>query len=142
MRIPYGFNLTSIGTLEIKENEAEIVRLIFDYYLAGASLGKVVDMLYKKQILSPTGRQNGLVRRLTMFSLIPSTFPLSASSLSQMCNLKNPPAVMSTMTRQARPADQPAMFHLPCSKYNCRCFLSEARLHHFVQLLSCFSSLP
>lgn len=56
MRIPYGFNLTSIGTLEIKENEAEIVRLIFDYYLAGASLGKVVDMLYKKQILSPTGK--------------------------------------------------------------------------------------
>lgn len=56
MRIPYGFNLTSIGTLEIKENEAEIVRLIFDYYLAGASLGKVVDMLYKKQIPSPTGK--------------------------------------------------------------------------------------
>ena len=55
MRIPYGFNLTSIGTLEIKENEAEIVRLIFDYYLAGASLGKVVDMLYKKQIPSPAG---------------------------------------------------------------------------------------
>lgn len=44
------------GTLEIKENEAEIVRLIFDYYLAGASLGKVVDMLYKKQIPSPTGK--------------------------------------------------------------------------------------
>ena len=56
MRIPYGFNLTSIGTLEIKESEAEIVRLIFDYYLAGASLGKVVDMLYKKQIPSPTGK--------------------------------------------------------------------------------------
>ena len=56
MRIPYGFNFTSIGTLAIKENEAEIVRLIFDYYLAGASLGKVVDMLYKKQILSPTGK--------------------------------------------------------------------------------------
>lgn len=56
MRIPYGFNLTSIGTLEIKENEAEIVRLIFDYYLAGASLGKVVDLLYKRQIPSPTGK--------------------------------------------------------------------------------------
>lgn len=56
MRISYGFNLTSIGTLELKENEAEIVRLIFDYYLAGASLGKVVDMLYKKQIPSPTGK--------------------------------------------------------------------------------------
>ena len=30
--------------------------MIFGYYLAGASLGKVVDMLYKKQIPSPTGK--------------------------------------------------------------------------------------
>lgn len=56
MRIPYGFKLTSIGTLEINENEAETVRMIFDYYLAGTSLGKVVDMLFKKHIHSPTGK--------------------------------------------------------------------------------------
>lgn len=56
MRIPYGFDLTSIGSLAINENEAETVRMIFDYYLAGASLGKVVDLLFKKQILSPTGK--------------------------------------------------------------------------------------
>lgn len=56
MRIPYGFDLTPIGTLEIKRDEAEAVHMIFDYYLAGASLGKVVDMLYKKQIPSPTGK--------------------------------------------------------------------------------------
>lgn len=56
MRIPYGFNLTSLGTLEIKETEAETVRMIFDYYLAGASLGKVVALLYKKQSPSPTGK--------------------------------------------------------------------------------------
>lgn len=56
MRIPYGFDLTSIGSLAINENEAETVRMIFGYYLAGASLGKVVDMLYKKQIPSPTGK--------------------------------------------------------------------------------------
>ena len=56
MRIPYGFDLTSIGTLVINENEAETVRMIFDYYLAGASLGKVVDMRFKKQIPSPTGK--------------------------------------------------------------------------------------
>lgn len=56
MRIPYGFDLTSIGSLAINENEAETVRMIFDYYLAGASLGKVVDMLFKNQILSPTGK--------------------------------------------------------------------------------------
>jgi Recombinase. len=31
--------------------------MIFDYYLAGASLGKMVDMLYAKQIPSPTGKE-------------------------------------------------------------------------------------
>lgn len=56
MRIPYGFNLTETGALEISENEAEVVQMIFDYYLAGASLGKVTDMLYAKQISSPTGK--------------------------------------------------------------------------------------
>lgn len=48
MKIPYAFHLTSIGSLEIIENEAEVVQMIFNYYLAGASLGKVVDMLYAK----------------------------------------------------------------------------------------------
>ena len=54
MRLPYAFRLTSAGTFEITENEAEVVQMIFDYYLAGASLGKVVAMLYAKQISSPT----------------------------------------------------------------------------------------
>ena len=56
MRIPYGFNLTETGSLEVDESTAEVVQMIFDYYLAGASLGKVVDMLYTKKIPSPTGR--------------------------------------------------------------------------------------
>ena len=56
MRIPYGFNLVNNGVLEVKEKEAINIRMIFDYYLAGASLGKVVDMLYAKQIPSPTGK--------------------------------------------------------------------------------------
>lgn len=56
MRIPYGFTFTSNGTLEINENEASIVCMIFDFYMAGASLGKVVDMLHTKQITSPTGK--------------------------------------------------------------------------------------
>ena len=56
MRIPYGFTLTSSGTLEINRSEANIVAMIFDFYMAGASLGKVVDMLHSKQISSPTGK--------------------------------------------------------------------------------------
>ena len=38
MRIPYGFTLTSSGTLEINRSEANVVRMIFDFYMAGASL--------------------------------------------------------------------------------------------------------
>ena len=54
MRIPYGFELISDGTLEVNKDEANIVSMIFDFYMAGASLGKVVDMLHSKQISSPT----------------------------------------------------------------------------------------
>ncbi len=56
MRIPYGFSLTDTGTLEINEDSADVVRKIFAYYLAGASLGKVADMLYAQQVPSPTGK--------------------------------------------------------------------------------------
>ena len=56
MRIPYGFELISDGTLEVNKDEANIVSMIFDFYMAGASLGKVVDMLHSKQISSPTGK--------------------------------------------------------------------------------------
>ena len=34
MRIPYGFTLTSSGTLEINRSEANVVRMIFDFYMA------------------------------------------------------------------------------------------------------------
>ena len=56
MRIPYGFVLISGGTLRVNEYEANIVSMIFEFYMAGASLGKVVDMLHAKQISSPTGK--------------------------------------------------------------------------------------
>ena len=56
MRIPYCFTLVSGGMLEINRGETDIVRMIFDYYMAGASLGKVVDMLQAKQAPSPTGK--------------------------------------------------------------------------------------
>lgn len=56
MRIAYGFILVSSGMLEVNRSETDVVRMIFYYYMAGASLGKVVDMLYVKQIPSPTGK--------------------------------------------------------------------------------------
>lgn len=55
MRIPYGFDLIAPGVLEVNEKTAGTIRDIFTYYLAGASLGKIVDMLFIEQIPSPTG---------------------------------------------------------------------------------------
>ena len=62
MRIPYGFTLTNNGTLEINRSDADNVALVFDLYMAGASLGKVADMLFSKHRLR-LERQNGLVPR-------------------------------------------------------------------------------
>lgn len=55
MRIPYGYILSEDGEFQIDEHKAEHVQMIFAYYLSGASLGKVVDMLCSKGIASPTG---------------------------------------------------------------------------------------
>ena len=54
MKLPYGYVLVG-EEIVVHEEKADVVRNIFEYYLAGASLGKVVDMLFAKGILSPTG---------------------------------------------------------------------------------------
>lgn len=54
MKIPYGYVLINEEII-VHEEKADAVRSIFGYYLAGASLGKIVDMLYAKGIPSPSG---------------------------------------------------------------------------------------
>ena len=54
MKLPYGYVLVNEEII-VHEEKADAVRSIFEYYLAGASLGKIVDMLYAKGILSPSG---------------------------------------------------------------------------------------
>ena len=54
MKLPYGYVLDG-EKIVIHEERADTVRNIFEYYLAGASLGKIVDMLFVKGIPSPTG---------------------------------------------------------------------------------------
>lgn len=54
MRIPYGYILEN-GQFAIDTEKASVIEMIFDFYLAGASLGKVVEMLSAKNIPSPTG---------------------------------------------------------------------------------------
>ena len=45
MKLLYGYVLDG-EEIVIHEEKAEVVRSIFEYYLAGASLGKVVEMLH------------------------------------------------------------------------------------------------
>lgn len=52
---PYGLCVDQNGKTSINPREAEIVRAIFLSYLDGNSLGKLVDMLHEKSILSPSG---------------------------------------------------------------------------------------
>ena len=53
MKLPYGYDLTG-EEIVVNEEKADVVRSIFEYYLAGASLGKIVDTLLAKRIPSPT----------------------------------------------------------------------------------------
>jgi hypothetical protein len=54
MKFPYGYVLVG-EEITVHGEKANVVRSIFEYYLAGASLGKIVDMLFTKGIPSPTG---------------------------------------------------------------------------------------
>ena len=70
MRIPYGFTLTNNGILEINRSEADNVALVFDLYMAGASLGKVADKqnplfecIYRKAGLYLRNRSDALFVR-------------------------------------------------------------------------------
>ena len=54
MKLPYVYVLDG-EKIVIHEERAGTVRSIFEYYLAGASLGRIVDMLFAKGILSPAG---------------------------------------------------------------------------------------
>ncbi len=42
MKLPYGYVLVD-EEIVVHEEKADVVRSIFEYYLAGASLGKIVD---------------------------------------------------------------------------------------------------
>jgi Recombinase. len=52
----YGYSKASDGSLVIYEKEARVVHLIFERYLAGDSLGKIVDALAEKKVPSPSGK--------------------------------------------------------------------------------------
>lgn len=46
MRIPYGYQLENNGFIIFQE-KAEVIRIIFDYYLSGANIGKKEELMGK-----------------------------------------------------------------------------------------------
>ena len=52
----YGYTVDSSGNLTINSAEAQVVRWIFERYLSGNSLGKIVAGLERQGVCSPTGK--------------------------------------------------------------------------------------
>ena len=57
MKLPYGYDLAG-EEIVVNEEKEDVVHSILEYYLAGASLGKIVDMLPAKWIPAPTEKTN------------------------------------------------------------------------------------
>lgn len=57
-KLCYGYTKAVGGSLVINEQEAQIVRWIFERYISGDSLGKIADGLAVQNIPSPTGKPN------------------------------------------------------------------------------------
>ena len=56
--MPYGFMIREDGTVTIHESEATVVKKVYQRYLSGDSLGKIVDQLKEEQLPSPSGDDN------------------------------------------------------------------------------------
>ena len=57
MGVPYGYHLAPNGHVAIDQEKANIVRMIYQQYLSGMSLGGIADFLFKRDIPSPKGRE-------------------------------------------------------------------------------------
>lgn len=53
--IPYGFFVHECGEIRVHGEESKTVQKIFDLYLEGFSLGKIVNELANERIVSPNG---------------------------------------------------------------------------------------
>jgi hypothetical protein len=55
MRLPYGYAQSGTNQFIINQQQAGVVKSIYDLYLQGKSLGGIVDVLKVQNIQSPTG---------------------------------------------------------------------------------------
>lgn len=64
MKPPYGYRLINSGEMEIVPEEAEIVRRVFDAYLSGQSVGRIVDSLIRDGIRDRKGNVHWTTRQI------------------------------------------------------------------------------
>lgn len=64
MIIPFGFYKDNTGVIHIDNEKATTIRLIFDLYTSGYSLGMIVSYLADNHILSPTGKEKWTVQAI------------------------------------------------------------------------------
>ena len=50
MGVQYGYYLAPNGHVAINQEKANIVRMIYQQYLSGMSLGRIADFLFKRAI--------------------------------------------------------------------------------------------
>ena len=98
MKLPYGYVLAD-DEIVMHEEKADVIRSIFEYYLAGASLGKIVDMLFAKDISSPTGNLKWTRAAVEKLLANKKYVPIVDVKVYWMLNLKRIADVMWIMTR-------------------------------------------
>lgn len=102
----YGYTNDENGKLIIVEEEAKVVKLIFDWYLQGDSVGAVIKKLKQQGIKTSTGKDNWSKRTVdTMLSndKYAGNVILFKKGLHSECYLskKNHPAIFSDETFKA-----------------------------------------
>lgn len=60
----YGYFLNEDGLLQIQKDEAEVVKLIYEMYLSGASILGIIKELENRAIISPTGKSKWCKRTI------------------------------------------------------------------------------
>ena len=56
-RICYGFGRDEKGVIYIDEEQAKVVKMIFQYTIDGNSLEKIQNLLFEKDVPSPSGNK-------------------------------------------------------------------------------------
>lgn len=57
MSIPYGYRTATNGRMAVDQEKAMIVKMIYQQYLSGQSLGGIADFLFEHEVPFPRGKE-------------------------------------------------------------------------------------